>query len=44
MKKFEGFKKDFHKDSRDMFLPLPDALDNIHISGKIEGGEVKITK
>ena len=41
---FEGHKKGFHQLSGDMQLDLPPPLQKLNVSGKVEEGELNITK
>jgi len=43
MKKFDGIKRKFSNNARDMKLDLPKPLDNLNIPGKVLGGELTIT-
>lgn len=44
MRQFEGHKRAFHGASSDMRIDLPDPLHKVSIDGKIEDGELTITK
>ena len=44
MADFEGHKKAFHQDSDDMHIDLPEPLNKLNIPGKVENGDLLITK
>jgi hypothetical protein len=44
MKTFDGFKKRFKKDHRDMRMDLPGPLSNLDLDTRVQGGEITITK
>jgi len=44
MRRFDPLKKQFHQKHRDMHLDLPKPLDNLNLEGKVNGGEIIITK
>jgi hypothetical protein len=44
MKKFDGIKRKFRSDYRNMRLDLPDPLHNLTIEGRVRGGEITISK
>lgn len=44
MKSFDDLKRTFFKDHRDMRLDLPPPLNNLNLAGKVDLGEIKITK
>jgi len=43
MKAFDGYKRKFGKDHRDMKMDLPEPLDDLNIENKVVGGELTIT-
>jgi hypothetical protein len=44
MKKFDIIKKDFRQDGEDEFLDLPKPLNNLTLPGRVDGGQITITK
>lgn len=44
MSEFDTIKREFHKESGDMFLDLPEPLNNLTLPGRVDGGQVTITK
>jgi hypothetical protein len=44
MKTFDVFKKKFNKEHRDMRMDLPGPLSNLDIAGKVNKGEITITR
>jgi hypothetical protein len=43
MKAFDGQKRKFSNNVRDVKLDLPEPLDNLNIAGKVSEGELTIT-
>lgn len=44
MRQFESHKRAFHGASHEMAIELPDPLHKLNIDGKVEEGELTITK
>jgi hypothetical protein len=44
MAEFDTIKKAFEQDSGDMFLDLPRPLNNLTLDGRVDGGQITITK
>ena len=44
MAEFDIIKKDFHRESGNMFLDLPAPLNNLTLPGRVDGGQITITK
>jgi hypothetical protein len=44
MRDFEMHKKAFHKDSPEMYIELPSVLNRLTVPGKVDQGELTITK
>lgn len=44
MREFEAHKKAFHQDSPEMYIELPSVLHRLTVPGRIDQGELTITK
>ena len=44
MADFDELKKSFHREERDNPLDLPAPLDKLTLAGKVNGGEITMTK
>jgi hypothetical protein len=44
MSEFDTIKKSFEQESGDMFLDLPKPLNNLTLEGRVDGGQITITK